>query len=117
MVLDNALIAAATDASGYISLLKLLPVILILFVWAKLLTWADKDAFAAHLPREMLNTSLFSLGLLGFALFFLLPNFFIALGALIAIQLISVGVYLTLRNQKVGLKDLKTEFQKGLQNV
>ena len=113
MVLDNVMLAAAGDAGGYISVLKILPVVVILFVWAKLLAWVDKDAHAAHLPREGLNSGFFALGLLAFVGFFLVPNFFIALGVLLAVLLGCAGVYLTLRNQKVGLKDLRGEIQKS----
>lgn len=105
---------AAIDLSGYINPLKLLPVVLLLLIWARLLTWMDKDAVAAHLPREILNAGMFLLGLGGFAAFFFLPNFWIALGVLVTAQLATVATYLGLRHQKVGLGDLSTEFKNWL---
>ena len=110
-------LAAAADTGGYVNLLKLLPIIVILFLWARLLTWADKDADAAHLPREMLNTLMFGGGLLGFALFFLLPGFLLALGALVIILLATFGVYLGLRHSKVGLGDLKGELNNAIRGM
>ena len=46
------------QAGGYVSALKAVPVILVLLLWARLLTWVDKDAPAAHLPRDLLARDL-----------------------------------------------------------
>lgn len=108
---------AAFDLGGYVSLFKLIPVVVILLIWARLATWIDKDAEAAHLPRELLNTVILAGGLASFALFFVLPNFWIALAALIVVMGAAIGGYLGLRQRKVGLGDLKTEiggFAKGM---
>ena len=110
MHVPTALIAAA-DVGGYVSLIKLLPVVVLLMLWAKAMTWMDKDAVAAHLPREMLNTSLFLAGIGAFILFFLLPNFWIAFSALFLLLVGTVGAYLGFRSKQVGLADLKKEFQ------
>ena len=48
---------AAVQVGGYVSALKTIPVILVLLLWARLLTWVDKDAPAAHLPRTAFNTA------------------------------------------------------------
>ena len=48
-------------------------IILLLGVWARLLTWADKDAPIAHLPRIPLNIGFLCGLILAFALFFFLP--------------------------------------------
>ena len=42
---------------GYVSVLKTVPVLLLILLWARLLTWVDKDAPAAHLPRTAINTA------------------------------------------------------------
>lgn len=108
---------AAADPGGYVSLVKLIPVLAILFIWARLMTWVDKDAVAAHLPREMLNTVLFGGGLLGFALFFLLPGFGLALAVLAIVHLATFGTYLAMRHSKVGLRDLKNEFNNFIRGM
>ncbi len=48
-------IVAAVEGGGYISIIKIVPPLILLVVWARLLTWADKDAVDAHLPRTPLN--------------------------------------------------------------
>lgn len=101
---------AAFDLGGYVSIFKLIPIVLILLAWSRIATWIDKDAEAAHLPRELLNTVVIAGGLLSFALFLILPNFWLALGALIVVQGVAIGSYLGLRQKNVGLGDLKTEF-------
>jgi type II secretory ATPase GspE/PulE/Tfp pilus assembly ATPase PilB-like protein len=105
----TALLAAAVEVGGYVSILKLIPVILVLLAFARLMTWIDKDAIAAHLPREALNTGIFVVGLVGAAAFFLLPNFWLSLAALVVLPAIGIGVYLGMRQKEVGLKDLKKE--------
>ena len=46
----------------------------------------------------------------GFALFVLLPNFLVALAALLGVVGVEAAVYLSMRNKAVGLKDLKGDF-------
>ena len=100
---------AAVDAGGYVSIWKLLPIVVLLLLWARMLTWIDKDAEAAHLPREALNTGIFLTGIIAFLAFFFIPNFWIALSVLIVALLGSVAAYLIARQQKVGLGDLTKE--------
>lgn len=107
---------AAVEVGGYVSALKVLPVLLVLLIWARLLTWVDKDATAAHLSRDGLNTAFIAGMVLGFALFFFLPRFYIAFPALLVVMLIEVGVYLALRHQKVGLGDLREQFNEWIQS-
>lgn len=105
------LLAAAPAGGNYINPLKLLAILLVLAFWAKLLTWVDKDAPVAHLPREAINTGLVAGMALGFALFFFLPGFAIAFLVLIFVMLVEAGVYLGMRHSKVGLGDLKGEIK------
>lgn len=105
---------AAVEVGGYVSALKALPVLLVLLLWARLLTWIDKDAPAAHLPRDGINLGFLGGLIVGFALFFFLPTFLIAFGALLFLLIVEAGVYLGLRHQKVGLTDLKAQFQEWL---
>ncbi len=113
-----SVLAAASSVSfgGYVSIFKIVPVIILLLLWARLMTWADKDAIAAQLPREYLNTGFFIGGIAAFTLFFFLPGFAAAIIVLVLVLLASIGTYLYLRNQKVGLADLKDEL-KNLKNI
>jgi len=104
-------VLAAIEVGPYISPWKLIPLIVIVLVWAKMLAWADKDAVAAHMPRNEINLGLIGGLLAGVAMFFLLPNFWIALVALIGFLAVDIGVYLGIRNAKVGLKDLPAELK------
>ncbi len=104
---------SVVEVTGYISILKLVPLLVLLMLWAKLLTWADKDTVAAHLPREVLNAIFFFAGMAAFLLFFLMPNVWVAYGEVMVVLLGSAGTYLGLRNQSVGLKDLRKEFGKA----
>jgi type II secretory ATPase GspE/PulE/Tfp pilus assembly ATPase PilB-like protein len=107
---------AAVTAGGYISTLKVIPVLLILLVWARLMTWVDKDAPAAHLPRIPLNLSFLGGMIVGFGLFFYLPGFVLSLAALIAVMGIEIGIYLQMRRKVVGLNDLQKQFKKWLRS-
>ena len=106
MVVHHMLAASQFAGGGYINLFVVLPALLILLVWAKLLTWADKDAVAAHLPRIPLNFGMLAGLIVGYVLFFLLPYWFVVLPLLVVIFGIEAGVYLSIRQQKVGLSDL-----------
>ena len=102
---------AAIEGGDYVSAIKVLPVVLLLLLWAKLLTWIDKDAPAARLPRVEINAALLGGLVFGFILLLLLPNFWLAFGLLFLVFLLEIGVYLLLRHQKVGLADLKSELR------
>lgn len=102
---------AAVEAGGYLSVWKAIPVVIILFIWMRFLTWVDKDAEAAFLPREAINGAFMGGAVLAFALFFLLPNFWICMGLLLVLLLGELGAYLGIRNSKVGLADLKTSLK------
>src|SRR5687767_4638785 len=102
-------LAEIQGVGGYVSVWKTIPVLLVLLVWARLLTWADKDAPAAHLPRVPLNVSFLGGLILAFALFFFLPNFFLALDVVVLVFAVEAGVYLTLRHKRVDLADLQKQ--------
>src|SRR3954470_15409045 len=113
----TGLIAAADISGAYISLLKLLPVILLLLIFLRLTTWVDKDAERAHLSREVINSLMFIVGISGFIIFFFIPSFAIAFSTLFGVVALDIGIYLIMRSQKVGLGDLKGEFQQFLRNL
>src|SRR5437868_6044741 len=101
---------AAVEGGGYVSIWKTIPPLLLLMLWGRLMTWVDKDAPAAHLPRIGLNIG-FLCGLVGaYFLFFALPNFWIALLALVLVMGAEAATYLVMRKQRVGLGDLRKQF-------
>jgi type II secretory ATPase GspE/PulE/Tfp pilus assembly ATPase PilB-like protein len=101
---------AAVDYGWYINLWKVLALLLLVLLWARLLTWIDKDALAAHLPRIPLNAG-FLIGLIfAFSLFMMVPGFWLAVAVFLVIMVLEMSVYLALRHQKVGLKDLGQQF-------
>src|SRR5215510_13132725 len=95
-------IMADVQVGSYINLWKLLPVLLVLLIWARLLTWMDKDAIDAHLPRMMLNSVLTGGLIAGLLAFLFMPTYLVALSVFMVIFLADIGIYLGLRNQKVG---------------
>src|SRR5882724_9506336 len=110
MGVTHVLAAAQIAGGGYVSIIKILPALLMLLMWAKLLTWADKDAVAAHLPRVPLNLGMLG-GLIGaYFLFFLVPYYFVAMPLLVVVFGAEVGTYLAIRHQHVGLHDLRGQF-------
>jgi general secretion pathway protein E len=109
-MLESSLLAAM-QVTPFISPWKLIPFLLVVFIWAKLIAWADKDLVAAHMPRDEVNLGMLGGLIVGAALFFFLPNFLVGLLAMLVCLGIDIGVYLFMRNAKVGLKDLKGELK------
>src|SRR5690606_17300484 len=76
-------------------------------LWWRLLTWIDKDAPAAHLPREIINCIMVGAYVLGMILFLMLPlGIWVAIPIYLVIFIGSFAAYLGMRHQKVGTKDL-----------
>jgi type II secretory ATPase GspE/PulE/Tfp pilus assembly ATPase PilB-like protein len=113
------LILAASDfpTGGYVNGLKAIPVVLVLLVWAKALTWVDKDSEEARLKRDLLNVGMMGGLIVAFILFFFLPGFLIAFGAVLAVLVIEAFIYLQLRKASVGLGDLKGRFKEWIQGM
>lgn len=107
---------AAVEAGAFISWWKLLPPVILLLFWAKLASWIDKDSDVAHLPRVPVNLGVMAVGLIGFALFFLIPNFLVGTLALFFCVIVSIGGYIGLRAQRIGTKDLSKQFSAWLQS-
>lgn len=110
-------VLAAGEYGQYLAWWKAVPFLLIFFAWCKALAWSDKDAVDAHLPREPLNAGNLAGLLLAFLLFLLLPNFLLATAVFALLFAIEAGVYLSLRNQKVGLADLKQRVRDAVANL
>ena len=105
-------VLAAVGDGAYVSVLKVLAVVVVALIWARVLTWIDKDTTSAHLPREIVNAGVFLSGVAGLLMFFFLPGFLIAYGVLWGVLLLGVGVYLGVRQQQVGLADIKQDLGK-----
>lgn len=101
---------AAVEAGAFISVWKSLVLLGALLAWARLLTWADKDANASHLPRVPLNMVHLAGLIFALVLFIAIPGFWVALPVLIVAFGAEVGLYLALRSSKVGLGDLGKQF-------
>ena len=110
----HVLAAADVTVGGYVSLIKLIPAVVVLLLWAKLLTWADKDAVVAHMARVPLNLGMLGGLIVAYALFFLLPFYVVTLPVLILVLCAEVATYLTIRRQSVGLKDLRGQFDEWI---
>lgn len=108
---------AAVDAGFFINPWKLIPPVVLLLVWAKLASWVDKDSDVAHLPRVPINMGVMSVALVGFALFFLVPNFLVGTLALFLCVVISIGGYIGVRAQRIGTKDLSKQFKDWLSSI
>jgi type II secretory ATPase GspE/PulE/Tfp pilus assembly ATPase PilB-like protein len=109
--MEQGTFLAAVEVGSYVSVWKALAALVVILIWVRLLTWADKDADRAHMPRLPINTGL-AIGLiLGVLLFFLLPSFAVAWAVLVVMGLICFGVYLAMRNAKVGLADIGEELK------
>jgi general secretion pathway protein E len=115
MLLRPVLIAV--EIGQYISIWKPLVLFTVVLLWVRLLTWSDKDAEDAHLPRQLLNTAFFGGLLLAVLLAIYMPVFIAGLGLLLFVLGIEAAIYLTLRNKKVGLKDLGKDFNDWVQSI
>ncbi len=112
-------IMAAVQVGQYINLWKLLPILVVLLIWARLLTWMDKDAIEAHLPRLMLNSVMVAVLLGGLLIFLFIPlgSYLVGLAVFLFSFVLGVGIYLGLRHQKVGLGDLSKQFNSWIKSI
>lgn len=101
------LLAAATDFGPYLAWWKALPFLFLFLIWARALTWIDKDLAKVNLARVPVNTGLILAMLAGVAAFFLLPGFLVAFGVFAFVMVASIGGYIGYRGNKAGLADLK----------
>src|SRR5262245_18699187 len=108
---------AVVNVGGYINLWKLLPVLIVLLIWARLLSWMDKDAIDAHLPRLALNSVMTGVLIVGTMAFLLMPSYGVAISVFLFSFIVDLGIYLGLRHQKVGLGDLNKQFKEFISNI
>ncbi|HYO07526.1 MAG TPA: ATPase, T2SS/T4P/T4SS family [Tepidisphaeraceae bacterium] len=110
-------LAQTAPLGPYTAWWKFVPLVLLMLVWGRLVTWIDKDSQEVLLPRTGLNLGNLIGGIVGFALFFLLPNYALGVLALFLIVGIEAGVYLAMRNSKAGLGDLGGKFNEWMASV
>jgi type II secretory ATPase GspE/PulE/Tfp pilus assembly ATPase PilB-like protein len=112
-----AALIATIEVGPYISVVKIVPILVLLIVWGRLLTWVDKDTDRAHLPREVTNLVLLGAMALAYIMFFFMPSFLIGMLVLVLVWVTEIGAYLGIRNSKIGLKDLKQEFSDWISSI
>src|SRR4051812_40622927 len=117
MHLMQIMAEGAVPVGSYVNLWKLLPVLIVLLIWARLLTWMDKDSIEAHLPRLMLNSIEIAVLILGLMVFLFMPSYLVALSVFLFAFILDVGIYLGMRHQKVGLKDLSKQFNTWIKSI
>jgi type II secretory ATPase GspE/PulE/Tfp pilus assembly ATPase PilB-like protein len=117
MVENLVLAAAPVPGGGYVSIAKVVVALIILLVWARLMSWADTDAPAAHLPRNKINIANLGGLVVAYALFFLLPSFWLGLPLLLIVAGAEASVYLNMRKKLVGLHDLRKQFDNWLSGI
>jgi type II secretory ATPase GspE/PulE/Tfp pilus assembly ATPase PilB-like protein len=110
---------ADVQVGAYINLWKLLPVLILLLIWARLLTWMDKDAIDAHLPRQILNSIEIAILILGLLVFLFIPlgSYLVGLAVFVFAFVLGLAIYLGLRHQKVGLGDLSKQFNAWIKGI
>lgn len=105
--MDLYVLLQTVPVGDYVNPYKIVPLLLITLLWWRLLTWVDKDTLVARLPREMVNSGMVGAYVLGMLLFLFIPaGFWIAFPLYLLVMLGSLGAYIGIRHQQVGLKDL-----------
>lgn len=117
MGLNVVAVAEAVQTGAYLSWWKILPVLVLLLIWVRLLTWVDKDTVAVRLPRIPFNLGTLGGLILAFVLFLALPGYAIALAVFILIFAAEVTIYLLVRKQKAGLQDLSAQFKNWVRSL
>jgi type II secretory ATPase GspE/PulE/Tfp pilus assembly ATPase PilB-like protein len=108
---------AGVAYGNYIAWWKLLILFVVYLVWLRLISWMDKDATPARLPREAINGGALGALLLSLLLVLVLPMFALALVAVLLLLAVTVGGYLLWRKSTVGLDDLPAAFRAYLKET
>src|SRR4051794_34024583 len=121
MTLGVASVASAADLGGllfaqspamkapgmrgpgfYLSLFKFVPVLLLYLLWARTTYWVDDDCKElGNLKFETWNSIVFGTGLLGFAMVWLIPLYFVGLLMLLMLDFGPLLYYIVQRNGTV----------------
>ncbi len=105
-----SVLIAQVPVGDYVSVWKILPILILMLIWARLLTWIDKDAPEVLLPRAPINAGMVLGFVLAFGLLLILPGFAVAFSVFVFIMAIEIGAYLGIRARKTGLGDLREKF-------
>jgi type II secretory ATPase GspE/PulE/Tfp pilus assembly ATPase PilB-like protein len=108
--MDLSVLLAQVPVGEYISVWKTIPLVVVFLIWTRWMTWMDKDAPAAHLPRIENNIGQMSAGILAIVLFLYLGGFWAAFGVMLLVMIVAAAAYLFIRHRKVGLGDLQKQF-------
>jgi general secretion pathway protein E len=112
------MLAAAVPTGDYVNGLKVIPVVVVLLVWLRLLTWVDKDTLANNMARDGINAALLGGVVIAFAAFMFLPTFLVAFPVLVGVAGVEAIAYLQIRKAKVGSNgDLVIEFNNWVKNL
>jgi general secretion pathway protein E len=91
----------------YLNLFKFVPVVLIYILWVYTTHWVEKDTRDLNNVRyEMWNSVVFFSGVLGFALLWLIPIYFVGLLLLLLAYFGPLFTYIYIRNQTVPEEDM-----------
>jgi type II secretory ATPase GspE/PulE/Tfp pilus assembly ATPase PilB-like protein len=86
----------------YLNLWMFVPVLLVFLLWCYSTCWIDRDMKDLNNPRfEMWNSVVFATGVLGFALVWLIPYFFVGMLLLLLTYFVPMLTYVYIRNQTV----------------
>ncbi len=113
----HLMLSAAAVTGSYINGLLIIPVVIVSLIWLKLMTWADKDAPDAHLPREIINGINLGAWVIGVLCLLMPMPYIAALGIFVGLFLIDIGVYLGWRNSTVGIGDLSQKVKDGFSSI
>jgi type II secretory ATPase GspE/PulE/Tfp pilus assembly ATPase PilB-like protein len=98
------LLAEASFPRGggfYFSLLKLLAVLIVYFLWVRTCWWVDQDAHELELSPQIWNLVMFATGFAGLLAVWFVPEFLISYPILVALYVTPSLAYANLRNQRV----------------
>ncbi|MEX1224149.1 MAG: ATPase, T2SS/T4P/T4SS family [Pirellulales bacterium] len=93
--------AAFRGGGGYLSLLKLIPVIGLFLLWVKTADWVNYDVQILRENHRLWNPVLFGSFVAAFLLFWLIPWFLLGFLLLLLAYAVPLGCYVVMRNGKV----------------
>ncbi len=91
----------ANEAGWYLSLLRLIPVLLLLILWVWSTKWVDEDSRGLKLQHEQWNAITFFCGIAAFVLVLVLPHFALGFVAMSLLYAVPLGLYIRERNSRV----------------
>ena len=90
---------------GYLSWLKLLPILLLYLLWVKTTDWVNRDCQLLGLPYSVWNVAVYASFLVGLALVVTIPVFVAGISLLGLSYVTPLGIYVWKRNSEVDLHE------------